>query len=448
MRILGWFALCLLVSCSTVQNHIVSPSIRSLDDLAIDALRARSYGSRIKIERQSAPDENEPSIVSYSSDGLRVYSRVDIPALPVPKEGFPVVVFVHGWIGIERAPTSDFYIGGEGNYQDMIASYTEGGFVVFTPGWRGHGTVNGKSADGIEFMEAWDNGSYISPVFYAIDVINLLDSLPTFDGSDLNLENVNLVAHSQGGDVALIALAIAGEGSGVATEISAASIWSGCFPSRFTQLETYEAMQRSPESFLSGDGSWNGTPIGAAGQVNSNFVFGYPADWIGTPNIQEWTWQKDTFSLPTVADALKKKLDEMYGAINRHVDDIDDAKYELRPNPAGRPEVIHDERVRRAMARIDAFYFEKYLTEPLALQHSDRDFYSLPEWNADLCARVNKAGGRCHDFEYKGNTHSLRISENSWFSGEFSSPGFSEAIQRDVALFNREDPSQIGTANN
>ena len=115
MRILAWSALCLLAACSGVQDVVVSPHIRSLDELSIEVLRERSYGSSIKIEEQPAREDNDPLIVSYLSDGLRVYSRVDIPAQPVPEDGFPVVVFVHGWLGIERAPTSDFYIGGDGN---------------------------------------------------------------------------------------------------------------------------------------------------------------------------------------------------------------------------------------------------------------------------------------------------------------------------------------------
>jgi len=425
----------LLASCSSLQEASSSPGIGSLDELSIDALRERSYGSSITIEDRLVRADHETLIASYESDDLRIYTRIDVPSSPVPDNGFPVVVFVHGWVGIDGAPASNFYLDGEGNYQRMIESYVQAGFVVLTPGWRGHGTVNGTPADGIEFMTAWDNGSYLSPVFYAIDVLNLIDSLSTFDEADLDLANVNMAAHSQGGDVALIALAVAGEGSGVATGISSASIWSGCFPSRFTQLETYEAMQKSPQAFMSGDGSWNGTPVGASGSVNPNFVFGYPADWIGTPDVDEWTWQRDVFSLPTVTDALEKKLGEMYGAINSHVDDINDAQYELRLDAKGKAEVVHDERVRAAMAKIDAFYMEEYLTEPLALQHSDRDFYSFSAWNADLCSRLNTAGGTCYDFEYVGNTHSLNVSEHSWFSGESSTPGFSKAIERDVALF-------------
>ena len=444
-RFLIWLVAGLLAACVIVDDAEISPRIESLDDVSINTLRQRSFGSSINIEEQPASDDHDVFIASYESDGLRVYSRIDVPASPVPGGGYPVVLFVHGWAGIEAAPASNFYLDDDSNYQEMITSYVEAGFVVFTPGWRGHGTVNGVPADGIEFMKAWDNGSYLSPVFYAVDVLNLLDSLATFEKAELNLENINMVAHSQGGDVALLALAIAGEGSGVATGISSASIWSGCFPSRFTQLETYEAMQKSPEAFLAGDGSWTGTPVGASGATNPHFVFGYPADWIGTPHTEEWTWQRDTFSMPTVADALEKKLSEMYGAINQYVEDIDDAVYELHRSPDGRAEIVHDDRVRTAMAKVDAFYMEEYLTEPLTLQHSDRDFYSFSEWNADLCARVSRAGGTCHDFEYVGNTHSLRVSENWWFSGEESVPGFETAMRRDIALFRGDDPARAGT---
>lgn len=425
----------LLVACASTEIPTTSAHLESLSQISIEALRERTFGSLLAIEKRLGKENHETLIASYTSDNLRVYSRIDVPSSARPEQGYPVVVLVHGWAGVEAAPASNFYLDDGSIYDEMIAAYVGAGFVVFTPGWRGHGTVNAVPADGIEFMHVWDNGSYLSPVFYAIDVLNLLDSLSTFRTAELDLSNINLVAHSQGGDVALIALAIAGEGSGVANRISAASIWSGCFPSRFTQLEIYEPMQKSAQAFLSGDGTWNGTSVGADGTVNNSFVFGYPSDWIGTTNVADWTWQRDMFSMPTVADALSSKLAQMYGSINRYVADIDDAKYELRAAPDGNVLIIHDDRVRAAMAMIDAFYMEQYLTEELVLHHSDRDFYSFPGWNAELCHRVNVAGGTCHDFEYIGNTHSLGVSEFRWFSSAEAKPGFSQAIQRDIAQF-------------
>jgi len=433
-----------IAACSELETQAPSsPHIDSLSVLFVDSLRSRSYGSTISIIEPRPNEASDSYIAAYNSDGLRVYSRVDVPLTAAPDGGYPIVVFVHGWIGQDDAPDLDFYYGKNNNYGQMIDAYVDAGFAVFTPGWRGHGTVNGVPADGIEFMQAWDNGSYLSPVFYAVDVLNLVDGLATFPGAKLNLERINTVSHSQGGDVALIALAVAGEGSSVRNEIHAASIWSGTFPSRFTQLQTYWPMQSTPEAFMSGDDTWNGTATGANGSVNERFVFGYPSDWIGTINRDKWTWQNDTWSVASVPDAIVVKLDQMYAAINEYVRDIDDAEYLLAIGDSGFYSVAHDSRIETAMKRIGAFDAPKFLTEPLALQHSDRDFYSFPEWNADLCQRINAANGTCHDFEYPENTHSLRVSEQPWFSGETAVEGFSFAIQRDIALFRGQNPSEI-----
>jgi hypothetical protein len=415
-----------------------------LDNLSISTLRERAYGgSTLKIEKTLASEPYMSHMASYTSDGLRVYSRIDIPSTAAPKDGYPVVIFVHGWVGIDAAPELQFYFNDDSNYDAMIDAYVEAGFVVMTPGWRGHGTVNGVPAEGIEFMRAWDNSSYLSPVFYAIDVLNLLDSLTSFDAASLSLDDINMVSHSQGGDVALIALAIAGEGSMVANQWSAASFWSGCFPARATQFVTYASMERTPQAFLSGDGTWNGTAVGANGEVNPDFVFGYPPHWISTPHPKEWTWQNDSWSTATVAEVLALRAEQMYAAINTQVRDIGDASYELRVEANGKTTVSHDPRVAAAWSGIDAFDMEEYLSEPISLQHSDRDFYSFPEWNTDLCARVNSADGTCYDFEYAENTHSLGVSEHRWFSGADAVAGFSTAIQRDIALFNGKDPGAI-----
>lgn len=141
--------------------------------------------------------------------------------------------------------------------------------------------------------------------------------------------------------------------------------------------------------------------------------------------------------------AIEVKLEQMYAAINTYVADINDAEYGVAVGDSDAYQVLHDPRVAAAMEKIGAFDLPQYLTEPLALQHSDRDFYSFPEWNADLCRRIIAAGGDCHDFEYAENTHSLQASEYRWFSSEQAIPGFSYAIQRDIALFRGEDPREI-----
>lgn len=436
-----------LCACSqeSAEKPANDPRISSLADLSIESLRSRSYGSKIEIE-QTVSKRTWPSfLASYQSDGLHVYTRIDLPDSSPPESGFPVVLLVHGWLGKDAAPATDFFYDENSTYSGVVDAYVEAGFAVFVPGWRGHGTVNGRPAEGIEFMHAWDNGSYLSPVFYSIDVLNLLDSLPSFDIAPLNLDAINLYGHSQGGDVALMTLAIAGEGSAVDQEINAATIWSGNIPSRLTQLETFWPMQTSPQAFMSGDGDWNGTATGADESVNFNFVFGYPPDWIATAKPDEWTWQKDNWSNTTVADALEVKLEQMYAAINNHVADISGASYLIKAQDGAKTVISHDPRVESAMQQIGGFGQHQYLTEPLTLHYSDRDFYSFPEWNSELCNRINKHGGRCKDFIYHGNTHSLGVSEHEWFSPATSQAGFLIAIQRDIVLFSKDDSAELDT---
>lgn len=446
-RVLTYLLLCsiaLLSGCLAERADIAAndPRVDSLADLSIESLRNREYGSVINIEYEVQGRSSPSFMASYDSDGLHVYTRIDLPDGPMPEKGFPVVLFIHGWMGIDAAPALDFYYDGQSNYSLIIDAYVDAGFAVFVPGWRGHGTVNDRPADGIEFMRAWDNGSYVSPVFYAIDVLNLLESLATFSEAPLNLNSINLWGHSQGGDVALQVLAVAGEDSKVSSAIQAASIWSGNIPSRLVQLETFWPMQASQQAFMSGDGSWNGTAVGSDGSVNPHFIFGYPADWIESVNPDDWTWQNDVWKEATVADAIEIKLEQMYKAVNEFVVDYPNARFEIDRHDGEETTIQHEAWVLDGLHRIGGFAYEQYLSEALNLHHSDRDFYSLPEWNEELCRRINMAAGQCFDYSYFGNTHSLKVSAREWFSPPASQDGFPLAIQRDIELF-RSPPRAI-----
>ncbi|MEE4216626.1 MAG: prolyl oligopeptidase family serine peptidase, partial [Xanthomonadales bacterium] len=430
-------------------------NIGSLDDLSIEALRAREYGSIITPEARLGveSDSNGTTLLaSYPSDGNRVYTRIDIPSGQPPANGFPVVIFVHGWYGIEKAPAFDFFQQQDSLYAEWVAHFVQAGMVVLSPALRGHGTINGVPAQGIEFLKQWDNGSYLNPMFYAIDVLNLLDGLDSLEAIDwpawgidrrvrLDRKRIGISGHSQGGDAVLTALAVSGEGSAVANPLSAGSIISGCFGPRMEQAGIYGPMANTLEAFMSGDGSWTGTATGHDGSVNPEFVFGYPPDWIGTidPQSADWTWQSETWSSPSVAASLEEKFAEMYRAVNQGVKDISGASFELKKDPNGRTTIGHDPRVEAAMRRIGGFHYANFLSEPLHLHHSDQDYYSVPRWNADLSARINQSGGTSRDFTYPRNNHSLLISPYDWFSPGEVVEGLGEALDRDTGLFGEGD---------
>jgi dienelactone hydrolase len=419
-----------------------SPEIPNLNTLSIDNLRLRAYGSEfIGLQEWSNNNTSYRSVIAaYLSDGLRVYARIDIPKKPPPEQGYPVVLFSHGWVGLDNAKNFDFFVDQKSSQGQYLHALAEDGFVVITPGWRGHGTVNGINAEGFEFMQRWDNATYISPIFYAIDMLNALESIQSLTTSkwgqgsiNIDLDKVSLSGHSQGGDSALLVLAIAGESSMVKQPISGASIFSGCFLPRLKQGELYSSMSSSSQAFMAGDGRWTANATGYNGQVNPDFQFGFPADWIGTPDPFEWTWQNKTWSTSTVKQAFKKKYDEMYNTL--HKNNLTEEFYTLETNKIDRTIVLHPNHIKVAYAATSAIYYPQYLQEPLVLHHSDRDYYSPSKWNQDLVEAVVKSGGSAANFEYPGNTHSLTISQRKWFSEDYDQVGLEKMITHDIKWF-------------
>ncbi|MCP4047841.1 MAG: alpha/beta hydrolase [Gammaproteobacteria bacterium] len=439
--------------------------LESLTDLSIEALRGRTYASVLDIETRldttpggrayklfyskDGSAEYKSYMSSYRSDGHRIYSRVDIPAAPPPADGYPVMIFVHGWVGLKDAPAFDFGYKTDSRYSDYIDAFVDAGYLVLTPGWRGHGTVNDIPAEGIEFMQAWDNGSYLSPIFYAIDLLNLIDGIQTIENIDwslwgidadesprVNLNKIHVNGHSQGGDSALTVMAVSGENSKLKNAVYSGSLWSGCFGTRFAQAGIYGPMAMTLQAFMSGDNSWTGSATGRDGSVNQDFIFAWPPDWIGTVDTTstEWTWQADNWKVETVAEALQIKFSEMYKAVNRNVDNINGAQFQMAIDETGRTVVKHDPRIVEAMRDIGAYNFEQYLTEPLLFHHSDQDYYSIPQWNADLSKRINASGGNSRDYIYTGNTHSLLVSKHEWFSKQGTTAGFNKMIAHDLEM--------------
>lgn len=451
------YALCTATSVSCIS---------SLDSLSIDVLRSREYQSSPSLIKQLGEGDGlseyarhysadgtapfQSYMVSYQSDLRNVYTRLDIPSTPMPAEGYPVITFAHGWVGQEKALNYNFGYDETSLARELINGYVDAGFIVITPGYLGHGTVDGAQAEGFGIMQSWDNATYLAPTFYAIDLLNLVEGLSFLNSTDwkkwtgnknpntkANLSAINLSGHSQGGDVALTALAVSGEDSSIKNTFAAASIWSGNIPSRFTQLETFAPMATTLEAFVSGDGTWTGTAMGRDNSINHSFIFPWPSDYIGTLDTSspDWTWQSEQWVEPSVESVVRSRYKIMYDRINAQVEDSEALSISIEVDDKGKLKVKHPIKFQQQMLAIGGFDAVEFLTEPLVLHCSDRDYYSMPSWNLDLAKRITQQGGNAKIFIYNGNTHGLKRSRYSWFSPGDTADEFTQAIKRDILLF-------------
>ncbi len=398
-------------------SSVADVGIASLRQISIDGLRKRPFWSTLTIETQLGDSSGSSAysqyygapyyntyMASYRSDGLRVYTRVDLPPTPMPDAGYPIIIYAHGWVGATGAPTYGFNYAANAYYGDMLDAWTKAGYVVLMPGFRGHGTVNGIPAEGLDYIKAYDNGSYLSPIFYAIDILNLLEGVGTLNAVNwsqwgyagardvrVDASRIYLTGHSQGGDAALTALAVS-SGPRMTNTFSAASIWSGCFEGRVEQ------------------GAFYGPQEGSIDTKTDPAYFPHMPSWWS----DSWYWL-------SIEDAIARKKTQMYDTVRTYVanqKNADPATNSLMP----------------IMAELDAHKYPWYIKAPLDLHYSDMDHYSIPSWNADLVRMVRAAGGTAKAYLYLGNSHELKV-VTGW-SPEGSVAGRDMAIQRTIERFN------------
>jgi dipeptidyl aminopeptidase/acylaminoacyl peptidase len=172
--------------------------------LQIEVMRQQSYpGSPITFEQTLEPEANySQHLVSYLSDGYKIYALMTIPNGTKPDTGWPVVVFNHGYITPSQYRTTERYMA----YADMIA---RSGYIVFKSDYRGHGdSEGGDSVEGV---------GYGSPA-YTVDVLNAVASLQAYEDADPN--RIGMWGHSMGGQLTLRAMV-------VSPDIKAGVIWGG-----------------------------------------------------------------------------------------------------------------------------------------------------------------------------------------------------------------------------
>jgi dipeptidyl aminopeptidase/acylaminoacyl peptidase len=178
----------------SVQDIVPSP-------LDIEYMRTQDYpGSDLVVEQVlSAGSNYQRQIVSYKSDGLKIYALLTIPNGEKPENGWPVIVFNHGYIPPAEYRTTEKYVA----YTD---AFSRNGYMLIRPDYRGHGNSEGNP-----------EGTYYSPA-YTIDVLNAVASVKKHP--EANPDRIGMWGHSMGGSITLRSMV-------VTSDIKAGVIWAG-----------------------------------------------------------------------------------------------------------------------------------------------------------------------------------------------------------------------------
>lgn len=216
-----------LVACKKKSSFkIVKNTLQNVAPISIEGLQQRTYISEMNFEvyLEDTPKYSS-KLMSYTSDSLKIYVLVTIPKSQKPKNGFPILLFGHGFHPAPKKYGVSFKTGADWRpgdyYRGFPEAFAENGYVVITPDYRGH-----NISEGFKFTQT----SYLASAYYAIDMLNLINALSGFE--NCNTENIFYLGHSMGGDVALKVLL-------ATNQIKAASIWSGVSASVMEQVLYY-----------------------------------------------------------------------------------------------------------------------------------------------------------------------------------------------------------------
>lgn len=445
-----------LMSCNSIELLLPDAQevlLDRLDEMAVAALRQRNYESSVSVEAislsncigngpiKSLPDRAgayQSYMAVFTSDGLRQYARITVPTNPpLSLNGYPFILFLHGWIGKDKAP--GYSIGCSPDnlyYSELTDAFARAGFAVLAPGYRGHASIDGVSAEGIEYLEAFDQGAGLSTQYYAIDALNFAAGIADMNGTKFpdqsfkfDMSRFFMIGHSQGGDAGLTYLAAIGEGHRDDLKPIHSALWSGTFLDHLSALEIMMPVVMTPDAFLSGDGRWTGTALGKNGEINLNFIYGFPPDYIETPNPEKWTWQRDQWSEPDVKSAAAKSTEIMYKDLEAYVGNLDEISFSVSESEDGSFSIQHDPRIADTFPQIGGFNQAQYLSENLTLHVPEKDYYSRIDWNRDLCDRIAAKGGSCKMIIYPHNNHSMRASKYEWFSPTGTEDGYPQMIK-------------------
>ena len=265
-------------SFSSITKGTTSPTPVPFIELTIPYLRERSYesalGERTLFSNNGSYDSY---LTSFDSDGFTVNGLLTIPTGEEPENGWPAVVFIHGYIPPSQYLTTEKYE----SYVDYLASNE---FVVFKIDLRGHGESEGVPG-----------GAYYSSD-YIVDTLNAYAALRKSDF--VNPEAIGLWGHSMAGNVILRSMA-------ARPEIPAAVIWAGA-------VYTYEDMR----TYGIDDNSYVPPPSGSPTRQTRRKIFEQVGEF--SPESEFWKQVAATNYLNDIKGSL-----QIHHAVNDDVVSIE-----------------------------------------------------------------------------------------------------------------------------
>lgn len=226
----GSVAILLFCYCSEVRSEKKYAEDDILE-LSIEALSKRTFDASLEFEKELyAYDTFKAELMSYHSDGLKVYTLVQTPTIKKPTEGYPVLIFGHGYhpnpqeYGIEKLTGEDARPGDY--YRGVPGAYASAGYMVLTPDYRGH-----NKSEGYEYTQMHE----LSPNYYSVDLLHLLSCIEKIPHADKN--RIYYMGHSMGGYVGMRMVMST-------QEIRAASFWSASLSDTYTRSIYYNTRYR------------------------------------------------------------------------------------------------------------------------------------------------------------------------------------------------------------
>jgi uncharacterized protein len=219
-----------------------------LHPYSIAYMRQQTYpGSQIVIEETLAPGNNYTrAIVSYRSEGLKIYAYMTVPIGDRPPNGWPVVVFNHGYIPPQQYRSTERYVA----YTDAFA---RNGYIVLRSDYRGHGSSEGRASGGYGNVD------------YTIDVLNAVSSVKRHPDADP--QRIGMWGHSMGGGITLRCMV-------VTRDIKGGVIWAGTvasYPEMFRRWSL--TATASPATTPNPSGRWRDDLIAQYGSPEANLEF-------------------------------------------------------------------------------------------------------------------------------------------------------------------------------